>query len=443
MTLVAPDMVTATFEMREYLADGGVYVGSGNAYEFTKVHSGLVAVKWNASTTTGRAGVVYDTLGGATSHSWHSYIYFDTLPTANDVFSFVRAQVGDNGKRWGVQFNAATNRFRSFSRDNGGYHFGADVALTIVTGQYYRVSCLVQGFIGTNGPVMHATAAVALASDEVDVIGGQSADNADEIASSGAQQLFFTQDTSNAASNFVYYSDDHVAHAGGGAYPVPSFPLGASAGVLLTPVGDDTPTNGTSFTDDSGNSPPNPAWSRLDDLGGVSTDYIYQNVNDSQALFPIQFSAVPACTWVYSAKFINVHALNTAPPPLQSGTMKNSVYSTYPGTYGHNFAAHASNHTSQVSEALGGLIIFDIFGRSGIDPDSTEKANSLRHGHGGSIDTDPFTRLHQLFYEIEYRPVVQNPISAGGEEHERRPFPPHVAQWREHPWTMREHDGRR
>jgi hypothetical protein len=118
--------------------------------------------------------------------------------------------------------------------------------------------------------------------------------------------------------------------------------------------------------------------------------------------------------------------------------MRNKLESPDTGSE-KDWLTHSSSHTGEET-LFANEFVYAIFPGSN-PPDSAAKINNLYHQYGFSNDTSPNSRLHSVIYEIAYR-TGGAVVPGGGVEHEREPFPTHVAQWREHPWTMRAH-GRR
>jgi len=435
MPVITRDSHAHGFEMREYIADGGIYIGA-LFYEHTIVHgTSLTSVK-AISTTSQVAKVVYvmDSNGGI-DLSWRWYIYFDSLPTTDETLSNIQAVIGDLGHAFGNAFNSATGKIRSFVKDSGGYHYGSDADLVVSTGAWYRLEVAINGDIGVNGPVLHSRTSIAPMSTEVEVFGGQSPDCIDEPSGFTNFELHIGP-YQNPGSAFTVYIDDIVAQYGGpGGSPDPGYPLGPGETYTMVPQSTGTTVSPEKFTDSAGNTPPVNPHLFVDDVNGLG-DYFYQNANDAAAYIDLNFGGMPTTSWVYG---INAH-LNHAMSAAASGTMSNWLTNPDTGNTRSIGENHASSHTSEETFFANELVFWLFPGN--FPPDSAAKINSLFHTHGKSTDTSPFTRLHRVVYEIAYRAGAAAP-SGGGVEHERRPFPLTQAAWRVHPWTMREHDGRR
>ncbi len=413
---------------------GGVSSESG------RKRTGNYSAKF-ACTTGTKTGIAWvGTPVSAGSFSlWRLYIYFDTMPTTDEVLTYKDAAAGGLGVAAGVAFHAATHKIRPFYYSGAAYSYGSDAEQGIVSGQWYLIDVKLE-FTGT--PLYNFIVDCRITADvQPDDVASAPQFTAGGNLTAAPDRLWHGNNVSNAGSNFTFYTDDFISGINWSQWATP-YPIGPGAVILLKPTSAATGVNESYFDDSNGNSPPVNPHLLIDEypLTLTLTDWFRGQSTVSTTSYiavKMKMSGHPDLpnnlTWVHGGVIWTVHSVDT-PDPFQFGSM--AVAFDIPDTYTYTSALHSSNHETAGIHVLGGLI-FNTFARDigDPDPDNTGFFDAATYRFGHSDDNTPKHRWQNVLAQFAVVPIVTIPGGIGEDVPE--PPPLRRAAWHVHPVTMR------
>lgn len=279
-----PDRLTG-FEHGLLSTAGGALFGavSNASVVSTTVRSGTYALRINPT-----AGVGYANWSTTPSAVMHGRVYFRfaTLPDVNTVIFDAESTVGSPVVEAGIQYNAATGKLRAFASDDGQVPvrvFDAD-GPTVTTGIWYRLDYS----FNTNDPITVKWQIDGSAQTDFVASAGYGGNTMRQIACGDIFLATYTAD--------MFFDDLICWTNNGGVGNLPLYPVGAGRIILLKPNGAGTHVNDTSFTDNSGNSPPTTIAARLDEVPVVAalSDWVKQTTASATDYLELTIEDLPA-----------------------------------------------------------------------------------------------------------------------------------------------------
>lgn len=241
------------------------------------VHSGSYAARFAPSS--GFASISSGTIGFNASSM---YVYFDSLPSKDCAIHQI-AQISGIDHRVFIGINASTGKWRLGERLSGGtIYYGAD-GPSVATGEWIMLQL---------GP--HTTSGTThYTSGYINDVALDPSANPEGVAANLGTLLIGTSSSlyPGNADTFTFYVDD-ITHWYYGPAQRPELPFPDYQIERLYPVSDGTHSNGSSFTDNSSNSPPSVVYSRVDDFPPSSSDadYVSQTTIGTGDYLEVNFS---------------------------------------------------------------------------------------------------------------------------------------------------------